>query len=278
MEFYYSKEYQPLTALIQSKFFHELVTLFREADQPPILRALKQQFPEAGFEKKLDQLIDAGIIQRKDRRYTLNFPVYTEQLQKKLLLKHTEFITSYKEWTTRKQQLLFASFTFSEKQHPYFYGCEDGVQQIFADKSEHSDFLLLSFSFQEWANNMGAFFRANQRLEAKPALKKANELLGDVDPVYYLDQVSVIFERLQKNRKIRSSIFLESLYLFGILGNKEQPAFTVPVISQAELVKFMEEDQLPLSDLEEFEKNTLLAALMPENQQSSANLLILKEN
>lgn len=51
--------------------------------KPPILRELKQNFPEKNFEKILDQLIDAGIITRKDRRYQVAFPIYSTKDQQK---------------------------------------------------------------------------------------------------------------------------------------------------------------------------------------------------
>ena len=83
MEFFYSSHYQGIQKIIDSELFLKLILFLKKQQKPPILRELKQNFPEKNFEKILDQLIDAGIINRKDRRYQVAFPIYSTQDQQK---------------------------------------------------------------------------------------------------------------------------------------------------------------------------------------------------
>ncbi|MFR6668027.1 MAG: DUF1803 domain-containing protein, partial [Enterococcus sp.] len=62
MEFFYSSHYQGIQKIIDSELFSKLILFLKKQQKPPILRELKQNFPEKNFEKILDQLIDAGII------------------------------------------------------------------------------------------------------------------------------------------------------------------------------------------------------------------------
>ena len=89
----------------------------------------------------------------------------------------------------------------------FFYACEEGVVQAFIYRLIHESFSAYFFSKEKWPATIPAFFAANRQQLSLPIYQELLHLLRDVDEAYYLDQISVIFERVAKQRKIRPSIF-----------------------------------------------------------------------
>ena len=81
---FYSSHYQGIQKIIDSELFSKLILFLEKQQKPPILRRGKTKFSREKFLKKyLIQLIDAGIITRKDRRYQVAFPIYSTKDQQK---------------------------------------------------------------------------------------------------------------------------------------------------------------------------------------------------
>ena len=118
----------------------------------------------------------------------------------------------------------------------------------------HESFQLISLSQEKWPATIPAFFAANRQLLSLPIYQKLLYLLGDVDEAYYLDQISVIFERVAKQRKIRPSIFLTSLIEGNILQSEQ--GFDLPVVDPAFLT---EQNGSSMEGLSEFDRRTFLA-------------------
>lgn len=248
MEFFYSSHYQGIQKIIDSELFSKLILFLKKQQKPPILRELKQNFPEKNFEKILDQLIDAGIITRKDRRYQVAFPIYSTKDQQK----------SRERWqqpnTIILEELAFILQADIMSDQRFFYACEEGVVQAFIYRLIHESFQLISFSKEKWPAKIPAFFAANRQQLSLPIYQELLHLLGDVDEAYYLDQISVIFERVAKQRKIRPSIFLTSLIEGNILQSEQR--FDLPIVEAAFLT---EQNGSLMKGLSEFDRRTLLA-------------------
>lgn len=219
MKFFYSPHYRSLQPIVASSEFHDLVHVLLSCQEPPTLRELKVKFPEVSFDKTLDRLIASALIIRKNRRYFLGFPVYTEEDQKQLQ-ESDGFYQEALDWSTQEIADFIKSFTVTSAENKYFYGCLQGVEQGVVYSLTHETFQMITYAEAPWPPTLPAFFEANRQLQNLAVYDELMDLIGDVDPVYYLDQVSVIFERIRKNKKVRSSIFLESLQRLKIVSSE----------------------------------------------------------
>ena len=85
-------------------------------------------------------------------------------------------------------------------------------------------------------------------------LSEAFVFARDVDEAYYLDQISVIFERVAKQRKNPAKYFLTSLIEGNILQSEQ--GFDLPVVDPAFLT---EQNGSSMEGLSEFDRRTFLA-------------------
>ncbi len=96
-------------------------------------------------------MIDAGIINRKDRRYQVAFPIYSTQDQQK----------SRERWqlpnTIISEQLAFILQAEIMSDQRFFYACEEGVVQGFIYRLIHESFQLISLSQEKWPATIPAF-------------------------------------------------------------------------------------------------------------------------
>lgn len=226
MKFYYSNAYQDSHHDYDSPAFIALCQYMMAQSEPPTLRQLKGQFPEKSFEKMLDRLLAKKVISRGDRRYRLNFPIYTTADQQTVMegIDVGQSMVSQVRISADKVQRLCQL----EAQMQYFYACVSEIPQAVIYALAHPDFHWVTVSQSMWPSTVPAFFAANQRQLNHPIFQELMRLLGDVDVDYYLDQVSVIFERMKKNKKIRSTIFLHSLQMSEIVTAEDSPKFLVP--------------------------------------------------
>jgi hypothetical protein len=261
MKFFYSSHYQKNQKLIQSELFNELI-LYLVKHQPPILRELKQKFPQKDFEKKLDQLIEVGVIERNNRRYHLGFTIYSKEDQQQ----RRQVLQGVAPKSLPEVLSLLGQPRSDEAK--FFYACEEDVLQGYAHFLVHESFTLLSLSQEKWPMTIPAYFAANRQLLSLPVYQEMLDIIGDVDEVYYLDQVSVIFERVMKQRKIRPSIFLTSLVKYTVLTETHQ--FNLPLVNPETI-----REEKEFAEMTEFDRRTLLADYL-ENVDGLQNLLISK--
>ena len=219
MKFFYSPHYRSLQPILASSEFHDLVHVLLSCQEPPTLRELKAKFPEVSFDKTLDRLIASALIIRQNRRYFLGFPVYTEEDQKQLQ-ESDGFYQDALDWSTQEIAGFLKNFATLSNENKYFYGCLQEVEQGIVYSLAHESFQMISYAEAPWPPTLPAFFEANRQLQNLSVYDDLMDLIGDVDPVYYLDQVSVIFERIRKNKKVRPSIFLESLQQLKIVSSE----------------------------------------------------------
>lgn len=226
VNFFYSKHYQDSYNDYESAEFSPLCQFLMAQDVPPTLRQLKETFTEKTFVKMLDRLISKDIVRRENKRYQLNFPIFTKQDQQfaeATLQEKAEGPVAKdglnSEWLQQVYRL--------QEDMRYFYACEGEIPQARIIALSHPMFQWWTITQTQWPKTVPAFFAANQRQLQIPAHQELMTLLGDVDVAYYLDQISVIFERIQKGKKVRPTIFLRSLQLAGIVSDDDPPTFLV---------------------------------------------------
>ncbi len=134
----------------------------------------------------------------------------------------------------------------------------------------HEQFQLISYSETQWPPTLPAFFEANEQLPTLAIYDELMDLIGDVDPVYYLDQVSVILERIRKNKKVRPSIFLESLQRVEIISPE------LHLLLEEINCDNLKNERYPSSEKDLFVQRLVIAHLA--NKSGSYNTLYFNNN
>lgn len=261
MHYFYSGE---MPELLKNSNFEKLTDFLQE--QPTVtLRQLKTVFPEKNFERFLDQMIQLGFVRREDRRYSLDFPIYEEKiplveilgLQEERLETADLVRICYEVIEALKQRTYFFALTDKQRLPMYF---EAGNQIRF-----------YSVLYQRNSCALPVYFTNNREGRTEKNPLELQQLIGDVNEEYFFDQVEVILERSNKQRKIRESIFLKALLETQIL-QEETNQVRVPVISSEKESFGLELDSIPT-----FRLFCLLDYLMNKLGQESLTFLIKDE-
>lgn len=244
-----------------SPVFLAFCRFIMEQPTPPTLRQIKAVFTEASFSALLERLVAKNVIKRDQRRYQLNFPIYSKKDQIACL---EAFQQAH---PFQNQGDIFTGTWLQHACHhqnslQYFYACDENIPQATIFQVAHPMFQWFTVSQVDWPKTMPAFFAANQRQLTLADYQELMRLVGDVDVSYYSDQVGVIFERILKHKKVRPSIFLRSLQLTGIVSSEESPSFLVP---HHDTMTEPEDIGLPVERKTLFMERLLLAQMLGES-------------
>lgn len=235
--------------LVQKPTAQALLAYFKQQTEPVILRQIRKDVPYPQLDKTLDELIAHHVITRLDRRYTLSLPHITQWPEVP-----TDRLAEFKKLQQAYSPLVLAEtclqlLTLQPLTHPI----EVTFELPCATVLENADFRFVTLnSASPSAPTLPNYF-AWQTSEAPipQAFAVLETLIGDVDPAFFFNQVSLIFEQVAtgKLRTQRPSIFRESLLQTGILA--EAPArLLIP--------------EMPATDLPVEAVKTLLPKTMPE--------------
>lgn len=254
--------------LVRSPFFEELVLILQK--ETPTLRRLKEVFG-AKVEKQLNHLIKKEIIQRKDRRYLLNFPIIevNETEIASWSSKLSASLTGIKE----SDRGVFLESLFPKERVDMIYGIDESVPLVYYDRMSTETFAVTSLSVDEWPLTLPRYFRSLRTMQPIPVYQTTMQLLGDVSVAYYLDQIEVIVEKLLANRRrIRDSIFVQSLTMFGLANKNETLELCVPVYTRPYVVdSFPEFEQLSIMT-----RRIVLARVMDELDMKTISTIFIK--
>ncbi|MEI5992534.1 DUF1803 domain-containing protein [Candidatus Enterococcus mansonii] len=222
---YYYGENRQLHTIISDPLFNRIVDYFLDHQGAEvILRQIKTDFSnETNLEHFLDKLIKHNLLERKNRRYSLTFPIYNEKktieipdsINKSIEVLGQDRCTRFfifGEWLW--------SFLFAEEQD-YFFGVVDSLSQqpVFLTKKEvgNNDFKFISISHENSQPfDLATYFMCLSSRKPLPAtFQPLQNLIGDVDIDYFVTQTKKII-RATKRNKIKNSkrnIFQEALLL-----------------------------------------------------------------
>lgn len=222
MEFFYGQNFQKIASLIHSSFFMELVK-YLNTHQDVTLRQLKADVTNvAHFDKYLSTLIAYGLIKRQSRRYTLNFPIYTEIVQ------DNAFNEVYDQ-----SVIIELARNLKSLEDDRFYAVEIAVFAHF-DVLSNGYMRIETIYNDPTGQHLAGYLQACQQQLNLNKYTEIYNLLGDVDVQYLLDQYEALFDKiLHKRRRIRDSIFVQSAIHFGFVQRNEQLVFTPNLLLDA---------------------------------------------
>ncbi|MBO0432227.1 DUF1803 domain-containing protein [Enterococcus sp. DIV0660C] len=234
MNYFYSPKNKVYQKLVADPLFSPVITYLSEQPEPVILRELKQVFPQRKFEYFLDQLIEAGLVKREQRRYELSFPIFTENeanYQEIIASQAQRLSEQLSKLSKDEQQFILGETLWSicfEEDSKVFYGykgeTEETTRKTIAG-NEAYQFVSISTTKNFPVTIANYFFVQKNKPTQFPNFSSLATLLGDVNEVYYFDQVEVIIERIRLNKfkNRRPNIFLESLIQTKTI--QSEPAF-----------------------------------------------------
>ncbi|WP_086313068.1 hypothetical protein A5821_000649 [Enterococcus sp. 7F3_DIV0205] len=254
-----------LNNLIFDPLFKKIVDyLSNHNEQDVILRQIKANIPtDSNLELYLDKLIKYGLLERKNRRYHLTFPIYSTQKNVQI----PETITSLLRNIVQKNSsqvnfFIFGewlwSLLFEEEQEGYFFGIESSPEsfslQFYRKREEGNDTLRFVSVYQE---NQIPFDLANyfnllsRRVELPEHFKPLQDIIGDVDIHYFIAQIQKVIRSAKRNpsRVRKPNIFEEALITTkDLIRNTEGELFLEATYLEDD--KLSEENQLTLDKLE----------------------------
>lgn len=205
--------------LCKQPFFMKIVN-YLYLNQPVTLRTIKRQFP---FQKNIDKLIEefvkAGYIERFEKRYRLLISLVSDS--SKIDLEQHFFInddsTCYLELLNRRFVTEISNST--------------NEVVIVEQTSITRDDLTIS----------NYFYKLRKNLPLSEEQNRLYELLGDVNPEYFLKHVTTFllkYVRKEYALQKRRNIFVDALELLGYLVQVEEGRYLLNMDLDSEALVF----------------------------------------
>lgn len=240
MRFYYFGNDRQIKKLINDPLFKKISSYLYQ-NPNIILRQLKAVFSEENVEKTLEAAVKLQLISREERRYRLRFAVY-DSAGLENMRQSPEF--------NQEQEKLFSLDKHNQQSIAYLmmkgisqlddvFAIVDGpmLAKLGEVGNQRLEFVTLYLE-EEIPLDLAAYFNEEARSQIG-VLQPLTATIGDVDPVYFFDQIEVILERAAAGKKIRDSIFYQALRISGVLDEADQLQLPIMNVAESEL-------QLPL--------------------------------
>ncbi|OTP12109.1 hypothetical protein A5844_000325 [Enterococcus sp. 10A9_DIV0425] len=238
MDYFYSKKYLDEGLLAHPLFEPMIDYLVKNRSQEIILRELKKEFPQKKFEHFLDQMIEAGLIMRKNRRYHLSFPVFEEgECQEDIERLKEQMIQELSDYTQEERKLALSETIWSncfEEETDYFYATAFPVETIKKVTAGNEDYQFVTLQLGNTEQvSLPNYFDLQKKQSMMPeAFSPIVQLIGDVNEEYFFDQVEVILERILKHKfkERRRNVFLDVLLSTNVIKKENEYQLVLPVM------------------------------------------------
>lgn len=273
MHFYFPRENKQLNKLTQSPLFSSLAEfLDSKAKDTVIHRELVKVFPERKLEITLEQAISMGLIQRKNRRYSLSFPIFEEEqgMETGSLLDDLSAVADSKQ--LQLMDTLWREW-FAGKD--YFFASRKALQFYEQRKIGNASLCFINYApADSYGLNFPDYFSLLDSGQPMPQeLEGVETMLGDVSRGYFMDQMTYIFEEIREGRggTIRPGIFVSALKqmqavsedLTKILLSRLSDE-TFPLPDSFQKLAFSEDESVAV-----YEKSCCFSTLMQKMNSSS---------
>lgn len=214
---------------LQDGFYQKLID-YLATYTPPTLRQLKQEFPTIKVERKLEKLINLGWICRHERRYFSTRFLYDATRDQAIVQEMCTRLLSYLQSYEAKRLLYYCTQEFEQQKVMEIVPSE--FIYCYPATINSTQLSLSAYAATAWPMTLPHYFLAMRQQLQLQQYESLEQLIGDVDPEYFLDQIQVMLEKKARQRILRPSIFLTAA--------KQTSLFSEHAIYQV--------DQDPLSD------------------------------
>ena len=225
MNYYYQEsEKTRYGQVILHPLFDNLASYLNEhSSERIILRQLHERFSEKDFEKFLDKLISLELVTRENRQYRLGFPIF-EDVDESEISKTVSQLIDEVQQIPLENQAGYIGEVIWHKLFPYeayFYGVSHKEEFYTKSVAGNQTIQLVSIALREQPPvtlpNYFSLIRQQQMLPS--SFDSLSEMIGDVNEIYFFNQVEMILEKMENGRlrTRRRNIFLESLIKTGVV-------------------------------------------------------------
>lgn len=250
--YYYAqnKQAEHLNKIVADPLFKEIVTYFTERqNQDIILRQLKSDIPTtSNLELFLDKLINYKLLERKNRRYSLSFPIYSTEVSPFLPESVTNLIEVMRTEDVRSRCFVFGewfwSLFFEEEQGSYFFGVKETSKKspLFQRREQGNDtlrFVSIFTNHQIPLDFANYFSLLSKRKQLPKHFESLQNLIGDVNLDYFILQIRKVMRSVNRStvRERKTTIFQEALLITGDLTRNEEQKLelVVPLLEDVTL-------------------------------------------
>ncbi|EOI00447.1 hypothetical protein UAY_01550 [Enterococcus moraviensis ATCC BAA-383] len=215
---------ESLNKLISDPLFNKIVTYFTEREgQEIILRQIKADIStDNNLELYLDKLINYNLVKRENRRYSLAFPIYSNETIYTIPDVLTDLLTSIRQDEVVTDQFLFGewlwSVFFEEEQGSYFFGVKNESKNppFFRRVEEGNEYIRFVSVYREDQVPLDLanyFHLLSQRQVLPQQFERLQTILGDVDIDYFIAQIQKVIRSVKRNktRVSKKNIFQDAL-------------------------------------------------------------------
>ena len=204
--------------LTRQPFFGELIR-YLDQNEDVILREIKAQFSDVAVDKLMEEYIKAGLIRRKNKRYSLNLP----------FLESADRVDLDQEVFVREDSELYQELKAK-------------VFQTELRNTTNEAILIEETDFARNAQTLSNYFYMVKH--QYPLTEKQQELydiLGDVNPEYALKYMTTFLLKFLKKDQLmqkRRDIFVDSLVVLGYIVQNEDGKYELAVDFDKERLTF----------------------------------------
>lgn len=273
-----NKNENELENLISDPLFKKVVNYLSDhKNQEVILRQIKATIStDHNLELYLDKLIKHGLVERKNRRYSLKFPIYS--VEEKLQVPDTITNLLQSLIQVNSSQLNYSmvgewlwSLLFAEEQSSYIFGVQSSSKNppFFRKRVAGNDALQFVSIYQAGVIpvDLANYFNLLSKKEELPEqFKPLQAIIGDVDINYFIGQVQKVLRSVKRNtsRVRKQNIFEDALLATNDLTNTEgQLSLVTMYLDDSEPSR---ERQMALDQLKT-ELASLWGAIQDDNQR-----------
>lgn len=196
------------------------------------LRELKKEFVAfEPLEKQLEVLIDANLVMRENRRYTLAVAELKFDDEKKAEVANWKRVLSAATKATQAA-LLVDSLVQELESSSYLFLANQPL--VSAQSFGNHTFQLVTLNGIQTAISLPNYFLAQQKGNVSADFSKLEHLIGDVHPEFFANQVGLVLEQAETGKiRKRNTIFFQSLVQTEVLNHEgqlviEQVSMTTP--------------------------------------------------
>lgn len=238
MNFYYPKQNRKMKKMVDNPIFPDLIAFLDEPEKNSVIhRELTANFPQKEMEIILDDAISFGLIERKNRRYSLAFPVFADAdvpTEEKLILDEIAAeLVKLDEISFYQILNCLWSEWFADQN--YFFAVRADVDFYEKRMTGKQGLAYTDFSLEKQfkCNLADYFYVLDNELTMPELLKPMEAMIGDVNREYFFRQIQFVLDKVRKGEqdKIRESIFTNVLIDTGVI-NDELTEILIPQLSE----------------------------------------------
>lgn len=238
------------TKLTVTPFFQALIDFLASHDDVT-LRKIKAAFTdEPNIERQTENFVQAGLIDRQDKRYRNHFQVYGDETFDFDLPANTPATLIYNQPFFVVADSELASRLASTR-----------IQQTLANQTNSIKLHFSSDFLRQEDNLANYFYHVEKRVALSPLEQQVFELIGDVDSEYALKYMTTFLLKFLKKDVVKNKkpdIFVQALVLFGYIKLISEDSYesTLQITEhQYEVVKFEDAASFITQQLRQTQKN-----------------------